>query len=176
MDSTDSEGSSDKKLKGSVSRVYADVLNKKESCFWDYENFTPIWGDPSHYDVIKKVGKGKYSEVFEGINRLNGRKCIIKVLKPVKSKKIKREIQILMNLCNCPNIIKLYDVVKHGQSNTPALVMELVNATDHKQLYPSLSLAEIKYYMYELLVALDYSHANGVFHRDIKPQKFVIEL
>lgn len=35
-----------------------------------------------------------------------------KVLKPVKKKKIKREIQILQNLIDGPNIIRLMDVVR----------------------------------------------------------------
>ena len=40
------------------------------------------------YEVVKKVGRGKYSEVFEGINTVNNQKCIIKILKPVKKKKV----------------------------------------------------------------------------------------
>ena len=42
-----------------------------------------------------RVGRGKYSEVFEGVSVVNGEKCIVKVLKPVKKRKIKREIKIL---------------------------------------------------------------------------------
>jgi casein kinase II subunit alpha len=34
-------------------------------------------------------------QVFEGINDLNNERCIIKILKPVKKKKIKREILVL---------------------------------------------------------------------------------
>ena len=37
--------------------------------------------------MVRKVGRGKYSEVFEGINIVNNQKCIIKILKPVKKKK-----------------------------------------------------------------------------------------
>lgn len=40
------------------------------------------------YEVVRKVGRGKYSEVFEGINMNNNEKCIIKILKPVKKKKV----------------------------------------------------------------------------------------
>lgn len=40
------------------------------------------------YEVVRKVGRGKYSEVFEGVNILNNQKCIIKILKPVKKKKV----------------------------------------------------------------------------------------
>ena len=61
------------------------------------------------------AGRGKYSEVFEGINVANYQKCVIKVLKPVKKKKIKREIKILQNLSGGPNIVGLLDVVRDSQ-------------------------------------------------------------
>ena len=41
------------------------------------------------YEVVRKVGRGKYSEVFEGINIVNNQRCIIKILKPVKKKKVR---------------------------------------------------------------------------------------
>ena len=46
-----------------------------------------------------QVGRGKYSEVFEGFHVGTAARCIIKILKPVKKKKIKREIKILQNIC-----------------------------------------------------------------------------
>jgi len=66
-------------------------------------------------------GRGKYSEVFEGINVANYQKCVIKVLKPVKKKKIKREIKILQNLSGGPNIVALLDVVRDSQVNFSSL-------------------------------------------------------
>jgi len=42
-------------------------------------------------------------------------RCVIKILKPVKKKKIRREIKILQNLCGGPNIIKLLDIVRDPQ-------------------------------------------------------------
>lgn len=53
--------------------------------------------------------------MFEGINVVNYQKCVIKVLKPVKKKKIKREIKILQNLSGGPNIVALLDVVRDNQ-------------------------------------------------------------
>jgi casein kinase II subunit alpha len=53
--------------------------------------------------------------VFEGINVANNEKCVVKVLKPVKKKKIKREIKILQILSGGPNIIALLDVVRDNQ-------------------------------------------------------------
>ncbi|CAF4075046.1 unnamed protein product [Rotaria sp. Silwood2] len=94
---------------------------------------------------------------------------------PVKKKKIKREIKILQNLRGGPNVITLLDIVKDPVSRTPALIFENVNNTDFKQLYPTLSDYDIRYYMYELLKALDYSHSMGIMHRDVKPHNVMID-
>lgn len=64
---------------------------------------------------MRKLGRGKYSEVFEGVNVSNNEKCVIKILKPVKKKKIKREIKILQNLSGGVNVIQLLDVVRDPQ-------------------------------------------------------------
>jgi casein kinase II subunit alpha len=45
---------------------------------------------------------------------------VIKVLKPVKKKKIKREIKILQNLSGGPNIVALLDVVRDNQVIQPS--------------------------------------------------------
>lgn len=65
-----------------------------------------------NYEIIRKVGRGKYSEVFQGINITNNQKCVIKALKPVKKKKIRREIKILQNLAGGTNIVGLLDIVR----------------------------------------------------------------
>jgi serine/threonine protein kinase len=44
--------------------------------------------DQDDYEVVRKVGRGKYSEVFEGVNSVSNERCIIKILKPVKKKKV----------------------------------------------------------------------------------------
>lgn len=52
-----------------------------------------------NYEVVRKVGRGKYSEVFEGINTSNNEKCIIKILKPVKKKKARGWLLCLQRCC-----------------------------------------------------------------------------
>ena len=37
-----------------------------------------------NYEIIKKIGRGKYSEVYEGINTLTNQRIVIKILKPGK--------------------------------------------------------------------------------------------
>lgn len=49
------------------------------------------------YEVVRKVGRGKYSEVFEGVHCTNNEKCVIKILKPVKKKKASLFVIFVLN-------------------------------------------------------------------------------
>jgi len=163
----------------SRARIYADVNVNQPREYWDYENLVRVnWGDQEDYEVVRKVGRGKYSEVFQGldITKPDGqRDCVIKILKPVKKMKIKREIKILQNLQGGVNVIQLLDVVRDSQSKTPSLVFEHVNNTDFKVLYPTLTDYDIRYYIFELLKALDFCHSKGIMHRDVKPHNVMID-
>ena len=115
-----------------TSRVYADVNVQRSRDYWEYEDLCVEWGTQESYEVCKKLGRGKYSEVFLGRNITNDTPCVIKILKPVKKKKIKREIKILQNLCGGTNIVTLLDVVRDPVSNTPSLIFEHINNMDYK--------------------------------------------
>ncbi|PON66745.1 GPCR kinase [Parasponia andersonii] len=71
----------------SKARVYTDVNVVRPKEYWDYETLTVQWGEQDDYEVVRKVGRGKYSEVFEGVHCTDNEKCVIKILKPVKKKK-----------------------------------------------------------------------------------------
>ena len=61
------------------------------------------------------------------------------------------------------------------QSKTPSIVFEYVNNTDFKVLYPKFSDYDVRYYIFELLKALDFCHSRGIMHRDVKPHNVMID-
>lgn len=50
-------------------------------------------GDIAQYEIVRRLGRGKYSEVFEAFDVYNSKPVVVKVLKPIKKKKIKRELK-----------------------------------------------------------------------------------
>jgi len=162
----------------SVARTYADALLHKPKEYWDYENFQPTWKsirEMDNYEIIRKIGRGKYSEVFEGVDTITNKPVVIKMLKPVKKKKIKREIKILENLRGGTNIIRLIDSVRDPVSKTSSLIFEYVDVVDFKVLFPTLTDFDVRYYIFELLKSLDYCHMHGIMHRDVKPHNVMID-
>ncbi|KAH3902793.1 probable Casein kinase II subunit alpha [Saccharomycodes ludwigii] len=223
-----------KNYKHSISRCYKNVNEQRGEEYWDYEktsiDYRIINNRTREYEILTKVGRGKYSEVFKGIGLKSKKLVVIKMLKPVKKKKIKREIQILSNLSNYSkyvnidektknmefneksylnedtivpadtiveqnkletsrytreyynlphdgyrNIIGLLDVLRDPVSKTPSLVFEYVENLDFRTLYPTLSDLDIRFYMFQLLKALDYCHSMGIMHRDVKPHNVMID-
>ena len=156
------------------SRVYKDVNKQKGIDYSDYKALKVNWGEENNYEVTKKIGRGRYSEVFEGNLISNKQKCVIKILKPIRNEKILREIKVLQNLSGQKNIIKLLDVTSNPELKTPSLIFEHVENIPFRDLYPKLNEMDICYYVDQILMAVDSCHSNGIMHRDIKPHNMVI--
>lgn len=100
----------------------------------------------------------------------------MKFLKPVKQEKINREVKVMTALRGGPFINTLLDVVKDRATNSPVLISEYMDVThaNIKERYETITEFEVKYYIYKILVALEFAHSRGVMHRDIKPHNILI--
>ncbi|KEG10912.1 putative casein kinase II [Trypanosoma grayi] len=154
---------------------YARVNVDKPREYWDYESVRIQWSSPDRYEIVEKIGRGKYSDVFLGWDTKTRHQVVIKVLKPVKKKKILRELKVLQNLQGGPNIVELFDVVRDPCSKTPSFIFEYVQTSNFRTIFPTLSDLEVRYYTFEVLKALEYAHSMGIMHRDVKPNNIVID-
>ena len=62
-------------------------------------------------------------------------------------------------------------------TKTAALIMEYVDTgdLDFRTLYKSFTDYDIRFYIFEVLKALDYCHSKGIMHRDVKPHNIMID-
>ncbi len=84
--------------------------------------------------MVRKVGRGKYSEVFEGINVVTNKQCIIKILKPVKKKKARL---LMTSEGSCRNFVNT--MCQQQEKTVPAAVCDLHTLSSFLALMCSLS-------------------------------------
>lgn len=94
-----------------------------------------------YHELIQKIGRGKYSDVYKCINTQTGKYAVVKVLKPgifginaVRESKIKREIKILKTLNGTPSIIGLLGVTFDECTKTNCLVHPYINHVDIRDI------------------------------------------
>jgi casein kinase II subunit alpha len=69
-----------------VARAHASVNLTKPKSYYDDELPQPsLQGTPLDcFLVSRQLGKGKYGEVFEAVDKRTNKKCVVKLMRPVK--------------------------------------------------------------------------------------------
>lgn len=132
------------------------------------------------YRLVEKIGEGGMAIVYRAIDQNTGHSVAIKMLKPELSQdadyvsRFQREAEAASKMTH-HNIVNLLDVGMDG--NNRYLVMEYVQGITLKQLIQQrgrLSPTTAAQITIRILSALEHAHANGIIHRDIKPQNILV--
>ena len=79
-------------------KFYANACDEQAIDYSDYENMECLFGPQDDYEFTMKLGRGRYSEVFRAVELQSNEDVVVKMLKPVKRVKVRREIKILQTL------------------------------------------------------------------------------
>ncbi len=134
------------------------------------------------YDIKEILGAGGMGVVYRAFDRELQEPVAIKTLKPeamaggsAALERFKQEIRLARRIAH-RNVVRTYDLGE--QNGMYYLTMEYVEGTSLKQLIVSrgkLPVAVTLTVGKQLCRALEVAHAEGVIHRDIKPQNIVVE-
>lgn len=136
------------------------------------------------YELENVLGEGAMGKVFQANDPVLKRKVAIKTIRmeslDKKEEQLKfkarffREAQIGGKLHH-PNIVVIYDMGEHEE--TPFIVLELVVGESLAELIKrrdGLGGDNLVSIIRQVCAALEVAHAEGIVHRDIKPQNIMV--
>jgi len=136
------------------------------------------------YEVIREIGKGATSAVFEALDPFVNRRVAIKVVFPEalgdkehgkRYRKLFVTEASLAGKLSHPHIATIYDAV--ADEDGSYIVMEYVEGTTLEQYARAenlLPLPKVIEIIFKCCKALDYAARQGVIHRDIKPANILL--
>lgn len=132
------------------------------------------------YELGKLLGCGAFAKVYHARNVVTGQSVAIKAVSKQKVMKggfigqIKREISIMRRLHH-PRVVKLLEVL--ATKTKIYFVMEFAKGGE---LFAKVAKGRFsedlsRKYFQQLITAVGYCHARGVFHRDLKPENLLLD-
>ncbi|XP_002522224.2 CBL-interacting serine/threonine-protein kinase 12 [Ricinus communis] len=132
------------------------------------------------YEIGKLLGHGTFAKVYHARNVKTNESVAIKVIDKEKILKggliahIKREISILRRVRH-PNIVQLFEVMA-----TKAKIYFVMEYVRGGELFNKVAKGRLKEevarkYFQQLISAVAFCHARGVFHRDLKPENLLLD-
>jgi serine/threonine-protein kinase len=132
------------------------------------------------YQVVAPLGEGGMASVYKAYHPATERHVALKVLPteiggtPLVAERFRQEARVLAQLQH-PHILPIFDFGEAG--GYAYIVMPLITTGTLKDVMqgPPLSYRQIVRIITQIGDALDYAHARGVIHRDVKPSNVLID-
>ncbi len=135
----------------------------------------------TRYEILNLLGQGGMGAVYKAKDRELERLVALKVIRPELAvdpeilHRFKQEL-ILARQITHKNVIRIFDL---GEADgIKFITMEFIEGQDLKNLVSAsgkLPYEEIVRIMEQVALALEAAHAEGVVHRDLKPQNIMID-
>ena len=136
------------------------------------------------YKIIKFLGKGKFSDVYQAERQLDSKLVALKIIKiyDIMDKetvqKCLQEVDLLKRVSH-PNIVKYFD--SFISNNELYIAIEWADKGDVKKLIKKfkqegdqIDEVHVIEYVREIASALQHMHEQRVIHRDLKPANILI--
>src|SRR5437868_5297919 len=137
------------------------------------------------YEIVRELGKGAMGVVYLAKDPLIGRLVALKTIRAVRGdddetrefqQRFIREAQAA-GILNHPAIVTVHDIGQDEPSGTNFIAMEYVEGQNLKEILAQgrpLSFDEIGDIAAQVGEALDFAHAKGIVHRDVKPANIIL--
>jgi serine/threonine-protein kinase len=132
------------------------------------------------YSVDRLIGQGGMAAVWSGTNERTGKRVALKVIlrslaKTTEAQALFHSEALAVSRVNHPNVVTVFDVIQH--EGMPCIVMELLNGEplgNYIAFRGFLTVSEATTVLLPAMRGVAAAHAQGVIHRDLKPQNIFI--
>ncbi|MDP9193842.1 MAG: protein kinase [Acidobacteriota bacterium] len=138
------------------------------------------------YEVVRELGKGAMGIVYLAKDPLIGRLVALKTIRLGAhadddemmefQQRFIREAQAA-GILNHPAIVTVHDIGRDEETDTSFIAMEYVEGQNLKEVLSqgrALSFEQIADIISQVGEALDFAHAKGIVHRDVKPANIIL--
>lgn len=165
-------------------RVAGERVSGSIKIKWEYSHSIKMSYGPEDFEILRLLGKGTFGKVYQVKKRDNNRVYAMKVLSKkviVKKKEVahtigERNILVRTSAAQSPFIVGL-----KFSFQTPTdlyLVTDYMSGGElfwHLQKEGRFPEDRAKFYIAELVLALEHLHDNDIVYRDLKPENILLD-